>query len=146
MAFLSKAALLTPSDLKRETVSLGDRGDVRMREMAVNERLSAAKRFGAVDSDDPTQAMLSVLGLVVVSLCNDDDSPMFPTDEEREEAAEALLGLSNADVETLIRECLRINGMDKEATKRAVGNSDASLSDTSSSGSPETSDTPQSAR
>ena len=107
------------------------------------ERLYARKMFEAVDQNDEEAATVAVLALVVSSLCNDDEEQtvMFP-EVEWDEAVQALLQLSNAEVENLMAECLRIQGMGENAQKDAVKNSEASPSDSSSSGSPETSDTP----
>ena len=142
MAFLGKEALLKPSDLKRETVQVGPLGgEVILRELSVVERFRVLKRFDITDEEDPAQAMRAVLAMVVVSLCNDDGSPMF-SDDEVEEGVNGLEQHSSAAVEELMTACQRLQGLDKDATERAVGNSDASPSDSSSSGSPEISDSP----
>ncbi len=144
MAFVDKRALLKPKALKREKVTVGDDDDfVLMREITVAERLYARKRFEGVDENDEEEATVAVLALIVSSLCNDDEEQtiMFP-EAEWDEAVQALLQLSNAEVENLMAECLRIQGMGENAQNEAVKNSEASPSDSSSSGSPKTSDTP----
>lgn len=144
MAFVDKRALLKPKALKREKVTVGDGDDfVLMRELTVAERLYARKTFVGVDQNDEEEATVAVLALVVSSLCNDDEEQtiMFP-EAEWDEAVQALLQLSNAEVENLMAECLRIQGMGENAQKEAVKNSEASPSDSSCSGSPKTSDTP----
>lgn len=141
MAFIGKGALLKPSDLKRETVTIGPLGgEVVMRELTVAERLAAKKRLTAADLEDGEQSTRAVLGLVVFCLCNEDGTAMFP-ESEWKEAVDGLLQQSNPAVEELMSECLRIQGMGRDAVKVAVGNSEASPSGSSSSGSPETSDT-----
>lgn len=144
MAFVDKRALLKPKALKREKVTVGDGDDfVLMRELTVAERLYARKRFVGVDQNDEEEATVAVLALVVSSLCNDDEEQTVMFQEfEWDEAVQALLQLSNAEVENLMAECLRIQGMGEGAQKDAVKNSEASPSDSSSSGSPKTSDTP----
>jgi len=141
MAFIDKAALLRPPTLKRETVQVGPLGgEVVMRELTVGERLAARKRLDGADMEDPEESTRAVLALVVSCLCNEDGTPMFP-DEEWSEAVEGLMQQSNPAVEQLMAECLRIQGMGADSVKDAVKNSEASPSDSLSSGSPETSAT-----
>lgn len=127
MALLGKDALLRKRGLKREEIHIGPLdGSVRMRELSVSERLDASKRFGSLDEADAGSQMRAILGLVARSLCNDDDSPMFPTDAEQDEMVTAFLDMSSASVQELMDECLRLNGLGKytkEALKEAVGNS-----------------------
>ena len=145
MAILSKEALLTPSDLKCETVKIGPLGgEVVMQELSVAERLRVLKEFRALDTEDEVAATRGLIALVVASLRNDDLSVMFPP-EEREEAVTGLMARSSAAVEQLVTECQRIQGMGAGALKEAVGNSEATRSDSSPSGSPEISATPASA-
>lgn len=142
MAFIDKRALLKPKALKRHEVAVGDGDHVLMRELTVAERLYARKRFQSIDQTDEEQSTRGVLALVVSSLCNEDEGQtvMFP-ETEWDEAVDALVQLSNAEVENLMSECLRIQGMTPTAQQEAVKNSEASPSDSSSSGSPKTSDT-----
>lgn len=144
MAILDRAALLTPSDLKCETVKIGPLGgEVVMQELSVVERLRVLKEFRALDTEDEVAATRGLIALVVASLRNEDHSVMFPP-EEREEAVDGLMARSSAAVEQLVTECQRIQGMGQGALKEAVKNSEATRSDSSPSGSPETSATPTS--
>ena len=140
MGFIDKRALLAPPVLARKTVTIdGIEGELKMRELTVAERMNVLKRFKDVDSEDPEAATRSVLTMVVSCLCNDDDTIMFP-ESEWEEAVTALMNQSSKAVEGLMTKCQEIQGQGADAVKDAVKNSEATPSDTSSSGSPEISD------
>ena len=143
MGFIDKRALLAPPVLARKTVTIdGIEGELKMRELTVAERMNVLKRFKDVDSEDPEAATRSVLTMVVSCLCNDDDTIMFP-ESEWEEAVTALMNQSSKAVEGMMTKCQEIQGTGTDAAKDAVKNSEASPSDTSSSGSPKTSGTPR---
>ena len=145
MAILDKAALLTPSDLKCETVKVGPLGgEVVMQELSVAERLRVLREFRALDATDEEEATRGLIALVVASLRNEDGSVMFPP-SEREDAVDGLMGRSSPAIEQLVAECQRIQGMGADTIKEAVGNSEATRSEGSPSGSPETSVTQASA-
>jgi hypothetical protein len=139
VAVFNKAALLSPPELNRRTfVTTTTGAEVRMRELSVAERLRALKRFKVTDESDPTQTMRSVLALVVISLCNEDDTPMF-LDSEIEEGVDGLERHSSPEVEELMSFCQQIQGIAPDSADVAVKNSEASPSDTLSSGSRKTS-------
>uniref|UniRef100_A0A6M3JIK7 Tail assembly chaperone n=1 Tax=viral metagenome TaxID=1070528 RepID=A0A6M3JIK7_9ZZZZ len=145
MAILDKAALLTPSDLKCETVTVGS-GEVVMQEFSWAERIRAREELQAMGAGDDEQSARALLRVLVVpSLRNEDRSVMFPP-EERDEAVVGLMAaLPPASIMQLIDGGLHVQGMGKDILKEAVGNSEATRSDSSPSGSPETSATPASA-
>lgn len=140
MAFIDKAALLSPPPLKRHRVTIESMGgEIVLRELTVGERLERKKLFKPEESDERA-LFLSVLCMVTSSLCNEDDSEMFEQ-SEWQQAAEAIMARSNAEAQELVEAWQKIQGLEDE--EEAVKNSDASPSDSSSSGSPETSDSPQ---
>jgi len=145
MAILDKTALLTPTDLKCETVEVGS-GEVLMQEFSWTERVRVKDELQAVDTGDDELAARALLRVLVVpSLRNEDRSVMFPP-EEWDEAVDGLAdALKPSDILQLIDGGLRVQGLGTAALKEAVGNSDATRSGPSPSGSPETSATPASA-
>ena len=139
---MDKAALFASLDLKSEAVEIAPGDFVRMQELSVAERERVRGSIQGLNEDAPEFAFRVLLGLVVASLRNDDGAVMFPP-EEWAEATDALMtNASAAPVGRMVDACQRINGMGEDALKEAVGNSDASPSDASCSGSPETSDSP----
>ena len=145
MAILDKTALLTPTDLKCETVEVGS-GEVLMQEFSWAERIRARDELRAMDTDDDERAARALLRVLVVpSLRNEDRSVMFPPEEWDEAVVGLMDALPPANVGQLIDGGLRVQGMGKDALKEAVGNSDATRSGPSPSGSPETSVIPASA-
>lgn len=125
--FLDRTALLTQDGLRRETVALVSLGgaEVRMRQLSAGEYLDCSKDFADADKADADGAaqMRVSLGMVARSLCNEDDTDMFPNHAEHADVIDGLLRKASAVVQELIRECLRIQGLGKDALKVAVGNS-----------------------
>lgn len=133
---LTRAEFLKTTDLKREAVEVDGLGTVLMREMSYGERLKLAESMEGMKEED--QAVI----FVAVALCEPDGSPMFGPDE-LDEAAEQIKAKPVRTIETLQAAFLRLNGISQEAIEEAAGNSIAIRNGTGSSGSPETSDTPQ---
>lgn len=144
MTFINKAALLSPPALARHTVAIpAIEGEVVFRELTVSERLARKKLFKPADADDERATTVALLCLVASSLCNEDGSEMFP-ESEWQEAAEAIMARSSAASEQLVTEWQKVQGLVSDEDK--VKNSDASQSDSSSSGSRKTSAIPRSKR
>ena len=122
MTRFNKAAVLSPPELQRKSfVTTTTGAEVTMRELSVAERLDALKRFKITDEDDPTQGLRSVLALVVLSLCDEDGSAMFP-DDEVEAGVEGLGNHSSPEVEELMEFCQEMQGLAPDAVEDAVGN------------------------
>jgi hypothetical protein len=139
---MDRAALMSALDLKSEAVEIAPGDFVTMAELSVAERERVRGSIKGLDEDAPEFAFRVLLALVVASLRSDDGSVMFPP-EEWTEATDALLtNASAAPVGRMVDACQRIQGLGEDALKEEVGNSEASPSDASCSGSPETSDSP----
>ena len=122
MARFSKELVLTPPALERKSfVTTTTGAEVTMRELSVAERLDALRRFKITDEADPTQGLRSVLALVVLSLCNEDGSAMFP-DDEVEAGVEGLGSHSSPEVEELMVFCQEMQGLAPDSVEEAVGN------------------------
>ena len=141
MPALDRAALLAPSNQKRVRKPLGPLGaEVVFRKLSVGQMLACSKRFAGLAEGDAEGAYRAALGQVVMSLCNDDDSPMFAADE-LDATVDGLMGQDSDVVEALITACAEVQGKAKDNVKASLGNSDEIPSESSSSGSAGISDT-----
>lgn len=128
---LDKAALLARKDLRRSLVDIGD-GQVWMREFSVSERQQLSAKYKAADPD-PAVAMHGSLSMVVVSLQNEDGTPMF-AEAEVESGVKVLEAGSERTVAKLLAAMASLNGLGEGALKEALGKSEPTPSDPSSSG------------
>lgn len=141
MAAVGRDALLKGTQ-KRERKQVGALGaEVAFRRLSVAQRLACSSRFAGVKEGDVEGSYRAALAQVVLSLCNDDDTPMFD-DGEIDARVEDLMQQDSVVVEGLIEACLEVQGTGKQRVKEAVGNSDEIPSGSSSSGSAGISDTP----
>ena len=137
--FLDREALLNKDDLERKTVEIGD-DEVNLRELSAGEYIAAMERFGEGDGDTGENIRAS-MGMVVIMLCGQDDSPLFPDDAEHEEIDAALVDkMPTRTITLLINSATEILGLEKDQVKKDVGNSEEIPSDSSSSDSPRISD------
>lgn len=123
MALSKKALLQAKPRLRTEEFEVaGFDEPVRFRELSTALRLELTESFGGGEERTTKETTEATLGIVVLSLVDENDEPLF-TREDAAEGVEALMAGSMDTVQELIKACFRVNGMTDEEVKDAAGNS-----------------------